>query len=148
VTVRTAWYGQKGGEFKAYSGKVIPHSDFRIVLVDEDFVDENGIKATRTVVSERQADLALVQLVNPVEEVFSYAQFHKADVSVPNSVTVTGFGAVQIDADGRCVYGASPDRSRLEGTPRSDRPISGEFSRLSIYLQELRGENRVYPEAA
>ena len=36
----------------------------------------------------------------------------------------------------------SPDRSQVQETPRSDRPITGEFSRLSTHRKELRGENR------
>jgi hypothetical protein len=37
---------------------------------------------------------------------------------------------------------SSPDRSQVQETPRSNWPITGEFSRLSTHRQELRGENR------
>lgn len=112
AAVRTAVYGStRTGDKEVsepYLGEVIPHPDFRVVLetieLEEVSAEGNKRKNTRLVVVEREADLAVVRLDQPVGGSVSYASLHPQDVATTQSITVTGFGADEVNVRGECQY--------------------------------------------
>lgn len=112
AAVRTAVYGSNraGGKevSEPYLGEVIPHPDFRVVLEDIEVEEAGAVgnnrKATRLVVVEREADLAFVRLDQPVAGIVSYAALHSQDVAATQPITVTGFGADEVNVQGECQY--------------------------------------------
>lgn len=112
VTVRTVLYKKTVPGWKEisdpYVGDVIPHPEFKVVLEKRELEDASapgsGRKIARFVVADRDADLAIIRLAKAVPERVSIARLYREDVNVASSVTITGFGATQVDVNGGCLY--------------------------------------------
>lgn len=138
VAVRTALYGQAAPGTREvsgpYMGDVLPHPDFKIVLKNMEFEDTSaagrGRKITRLVVTERNADLAFVRLAEAVKGGASYARFHNGVVPTSSSVTVTGFGADKVGANGECQYLDIRPIRRFGGDTIIEREDSGKTFKI------------------
>jgi hypothetical protein len=92
---------------------VLAHPHFKIILKKETVVDPGSNVTGGSpvkdlwLVAERSADLALIRLSEAVAEGVSYASLSKSTVGTTDEVTITGFGADEVNASGECVYNDS-----------------------------------------
>jgi hypothetical protein len=138
VAVRTALYGQADSGAREvsgpYLGDVLPHPDFKIVLENMELEDasatEQGRKITRLVVTERSADLAFVRLAEAVKGGASYARLYNGIVPASSRITVTGFGADKVGANGECQYLDTRPTRRFGGNTITERGGDGKTFKI------------------
>jgi secreted trypsin-like serine protease len=97
--------GKAADDFKAYTGTARLHPDFKVVLQKKRFllpadaevdhlVDEDGRRYVLVdVVVTSQADLAVIELKQPVEEQFQPVSLARSDINLNDRVIAAGYGA-------------------------------------------------------